>query len=268
MKVQTVELTKAKWRLKTLVQTKSHSEASKRFCWFGPSTTPSGLLASQEQARMADFVMGSSHKRGVKKSATRGDDAPALRVPSQPIKAMNVDKKMLQELLLVSGALGSTETEELPDGTVAVRFIRGKECLQWLQDLQRAIRQDNESTRDICIQLASYNVLSDKLVPLLLQSQDDSEVILTLLRIFVMLTLPLTPAAIEASKASILPDQGGSSSSSVKKKTLQLAEDGITPAMLRAKKENAYLQVEALLKHKVCFDKKMLRGEGGEIVCM
>lgn len=53
-----------------------------------------------------------------------------------------VDKHMLKELLLVCSALGSVETsdpgddDEKPLGQHQ-RFVRGENCLEWLQDLQR-----------------------------------------------------------------------------------------------------------------------------------
>lgn len=53
-----------------------------------------------------------------------------------------LDKHMLKELLLVCSALGSIETaEEDTDATERLpqRFVRGENCLEWLQDLQRSV---------------------------------------------------------------------------------------------------------------------------------
>lgn len=53
-----------------------------------------------------------------------------------------LDKHMLKELLLVCSALGSVETTDLDgdgDGTRKQRFVRGENCLEWLQDLQRSV---------------------------------------------------------------------------------------------------------------------------------
>lgn len=55
-----------------------------------------------------------------------------------------LDKHMLKELLLVCSALGSVETTEHSgvDGekTGQQRFVRGENCLEWLQDLQRCVQ--------------------------------------------------------------------------------------------------------------------------------
>lgn len=54
-----------------------------------------------------------------------------------------LDKHMLKELLLVCSALGSVETSETAGGDgensagQQQRFVRGENCLEWLQDLQR-----------------------------------------------------------------------------------------------------------------------------------
>lgn len=63
-----------------------------------------------------------------------------------------LDKHMLKELLLVCSALGSVETngidgnhaeeDEMDDGLAPPsqqRFVRGENCLEWLQDLQRLV---------------------------------------------------------------------------------------------------------------------------------
>ncbi|CAN0583911.1 unnamed protein product, partial [Ectocarpus sp. 12 AP-2014] len=89
-----------------------------------------------------------------------------------------LEKHMLKELLLVCSALGSSEASEHGggDGEPAVqqqRFVRGENCLEWLQDLQRALRRDDENTREICITLSSWRVVQHKLVPLILECRDD-----------------------------------------------------------------------------------------------
>ncbi|CAM9204032.1 unnamed protein product [Sphacelaria rigidula] len=61
-----------------------------------------------------------------------------------------LDKHMLKELLLVCSALGSVETTDAspdengddhetgdPLAPPSQRFVRGENCLEWLQDLQR-----------------------------------------------------------------------------------------------------------------------------------
>ncbi|CAM9262579.1 unnamed protein product [Choristocarpus tenellus] len=100
-----------------------------------------------------------------------------------------LEKHMLKELLLVCSALGSMESED--DGAKE-RFVRGENCLEWLQDLQRALRRDDDQTRDILITLASWKVLQMKLIPLILECRDDADLVKTLLKLYVMLTMPMT----------------------------------------------------------------------------
>lgn len=54
-----------------------------------------------------------------------------------------LDKHMLKELLLVCSALGSVESEQQvgdDQGPHEQHFVRGENCLEWLQDLQRFVR--------------------------------------------------------------------------------------------------------------------------------
>lgn len=51
-----------------------------------------------------------------------------------------IDKHMLKELLLVCSALGSVETTEDGEKPGQQRFVRGENCLEWLQDLQRCVQ--------------------------------------------------------------------------------------------------------------------------------
>ncbi|CAM9181854.1 unnamed protein product [Hapterophycus canaliculatus] len=126
-----------------------------------------------------------------------------------------VDKHMLKELLLVCSALGSVETSEPGDGDGEKlvgqhqRFVRGENCLEWLQDLQRALRRDDDNTREICIILSSWRVVQHKLVPLILECRDDAVLVNTLFKIYVMLTMPLSKQAEEALSKAINPKAQG-----------------------------------------------------------
>ena len=108
---------------------------------------------------------------------------------------MEIEEPLINELLLVGAALGSTEAFTAEDGSLVERFIRGENCLEWLQDLQRALRRDDEATRSVAIRLGNWRVVETKLLPLLLECRDDMELVVTLAKIFVMLTMPLGPAA-------------------------------------------------------------------------
>ena len=105
-----------------------------------------------------------------------------------------ISKSMLSELLLIVSVLGSTTT--LPDGSSV--FVPVPDCLSWLQDLQRALRGDNDDIRLHALQLSSWSVLRDKLLPLSLSRSDDPETLETVCKLGVILTKPMTAAALRA----------------------------------------------------------------------
>lgn len=63
-----------------------------------------------------------------------------------------LDKHMLKELLLVCSALGSVETSEMDaEAPPEQRFVRGENCLEWLQDLQRCVHARITAPSRLCI---------------------------------------------------------------------------------------------------------------------
>eukprot|EP00957_Ditylum_brightwellii_P035506 2691694-Ditylum_brightwellii.AAC.1 len=73
---------------------------------------------------------------------------------------MKVEKAVVNELLLVCGVIGST-TDDKTNKIVPVT-----DCLNWLQDLQRALRRDDDTYRPISLLLGKWKVVSQKLLPL------------------------------------------------------------------------------------------------------
>lgn len=66
-----------------------------------------------------------------------------LHGSSSSSSSSGIDTALHKELLLVCTALGSIEAveERAQDGSTVVveKFIRGENCLEWLQDLQRCV---------------------------------------------------------------------------------------------------------------------------------
>eukprot|EP00903_Cladosiphon_okamuranus_P017376 g16007.t1 len=150
-----------------------------------------------------------------------------------------LDKHMLKELLLVCSALGSVETTQHGDADGEKpgqqRFVRGENCLEWLQDLQRALRRDDENTREICITLSSWRVVQHKLVPLILECRDDAVLVNTLLKIYVMLTMPLSKQSEEALSKPINPKaQGDVRDQQTRRRENALAQEAALHAFKRA----------------------------------
>lgn len=113
---------------------------------------------------------------------------------------LTVDKNIVDELLLVCGVIGTT-TEEGD----ATRIIPVTDCLQWIQDLQRCLRRDDDIYRPISILLKSWNILSSKLIPLALCSQYDTAMLTTLCKVFVILTKPLHTQTIHTARMILNP---------------------------------------------------------------
>lgn len=63
--------------------------------------------------------------------------------------------------------------------------------------------------REVCITISSWRVVQQKLVPLILECRDDSVLVKTLLKIYVMLTMPLSKPAAEALLKPVNPKAQG-----------------------------------------------------------
>ena len=100
-------------------------------------------------------------------------------------KRMSVDKNIVDELLLVCGVLGTTD-----DATG--KLVPVEDCLNWLQDLQRALRRDDDLYRPISLLLGQWKVVQQKLLPLVLSCRYDTAMVLTICKILVILTKPLS----------------------------------------------------------------------------
>ena len=141
-----------------------------------------------------------------------------------------VDKQVVDELLLVCSVIGSHDN-------ASGKFVPVTDCLQWLQDLQRALRRDDDAVRSICLLVGDWKVVEQKLLPLCLACRYDTPLILTVCKILVMLTKPLSTAA---QRAAVLPINTKN-----KAKTL--------PAVVQAQaqmRENALKQAAQLLEYK------------------
>jgi len=98
---------------------------------------------------------------------------------------MSVEKGVVDELLLVCGVIGTTakDGEELVPVT---------DCLNWLQDLQRALRRDDDTYRPISLLIGNWKVVQQKLIPLIMTCRYDTPMVLTIVKILVILTKPLS----------------------------------------------------------------------------
>jgi timeless len=130
-----------------------------------------------------------------------GAAAPPMRqhktvTPPAPDHRMTVEKGIVDELLLVCGVIGSTDP-------VTQEFIPVTDCLNWLQDLQRALRRDDDTFRPISLLIGNWNVVQQKLLPLVLASRYDNPMVLTIVKILVILTKPLSEITTRAGRMVI-----------------------------------------------------------------
>ena len=74
-------------------------------------------------------------------------------------------------------------------------FVPVTDCLNWLQDLQRALRRDNDTYRPLCLMLRQWGVVKNRLLPLALECRYDKPLVLTIVKILVILTKPVSDEA-------------------------------------------------------------------------
>lgn len=111
-------------------------------------------------------------------------------------KRMTVDKNVVEELLLVCGVLGTADE-------VTGQLVPVEDCLNWLQDLQRALRRDDDLYRPISLFLGDLKVVEQKLLPLVISCRYDTALVLTVCKILVILTKPLSENTVRAGRMEI-----------------------------------------------------------------
>lgn len=112
------------------------------------------------------------------------------------LKRMSVDTNIVDELLLVCGVIGTTTND-------SEKLVPVKECLNWLQDLQRCLRRDDDLYRPVSLLLGQWKVVQQKLLPLVLHSRYDTTMVLTVCKILVILTKPLASNTVNAGRMVI-----------------------------------------------------------------
>ncbi len=109
---------------------------------------------------------------------------------------MSVEKNVVDELLLVCGVIGTTTNS-------GNELVPVTDCLNWLQDLQRALRRDEDSYRPISLLLGKWKIVEQKLLPLVVTCRYDTPIVLTVLKILVILTKPLAESTQRAGQMII-----------------------------------------------------------------
>ena len=103
--------------------------------------------------------------------------------------SLTVHKNIVNELLLVCGVIGSTVDPKTQ------QIVPVEDCINWLQDLQRALRRDEDAFRPISLLLGQWKVMEQKLLPLVLSCRYNTPLVLTIVKILVILTKPMSENA-------------------------------------------------------------------------
>eukprot|EP00977_Amphora_coffeiformis_P017307 scaffold5540_cov181-Amphora_coffeaeformis.AAC.10 len=111
-------------------------------------------------------------------------------------RQFKVDKNVVDELLLVCSVIGSHDDD-------TGKFVPVTDCLKWLQDLQRALRRDDDLFRPISLLVGDWRIVETKLVPLALACRYDTPLLLTICKILVILTKPLATSTQRAAVVAI-----------------------------------------------------------------
>lgn len=137
---------------------------------------------------------------------------------------MTVEKNVVDELLLVCGVIGTTTNSGNGNELVPVT-----DCLNWLQDLQRALRRDEDSYRPISILLGKWKIVEQKLLPLVVTCQYDTPIVLTVLKILVILTKPLAESTQRAGQM-IIDTASSKSDPAVVAQQIKLRQNSLSQA--------------------------------------
>ncbi|KAL3929302.1 MAG: hypothetical protein SGBAC_012271 [Bacillariaceae sp.] len=146
-------------------------------------------------------------------------------------RRLTVESEVVDELLLVCGVIGTTRNHG--DELVPVT-----DCLNWLQDLQRALRRDEDLYRPISLLIGKWKVVEQKLLPLVISCRFDTAIVLTVVKILVILTKPLAENAKRAGRMLI--------------DTSSKANDSLVQQQIKLR-ENAVEQAELLMEYKRIF---------------
>jgi len=147
--------------------------------------------------------MQASAKSKESPNAGRVSSSPSMKKVTPPRNgeyknpSLVVDKNIVNELLLVCGVIGSTVDPNTQ------QIVPVEDCINWLQDLQRALRRDEDAFRPISILLGQWKVVEQKLLPLVSSCRYNTPLILTIVKILVILTKPLSQNAKNAANMII-----------------------------------------------------------------
>lgn len=153
--------------------------------------------------------------------------------------SLTLDHDMLEELMLINGVVATAATVKDEAGNLRETVLPVDNHVMWLNDCLRALKNDNEDTRPVAVQLGAWSFPQRKLAPLLLEYGSDHETVRAVLRILMHLTNPMTKKARQAALVNIDVVSVNSNAETVRDQ--------------RALKDNALKQARLLLDLKAMF---------------
>ena len=99
-------------------------------------------------------------KKPAKKKRTA--DPSKRDVPDE----MKVHKRVIDEILLVMGSIGSTaDSTDIDPATGQPRFTPVPDAVEWLNDFQRVLKRDDDTYRQVGIKIGKWQIVAQKLLP-------------------------------------------------------------------------------------------------------
>ncbi|XP_058100318.1 uncharacterized protein LOC131245111 isoform X3 [Magnolia sinica] len=103
----------------------------------------------------------------------------------------------LPGLSAICAGLGFAEEDE---NGIQIGYTKSELCLDNLKDLQRFLRRDDPQTRDVFKQVCKWNTVSQDLIPIIEQYQNDRNLVINAVKVLVFLTMPIDPASSDISQ--------------------------------------------------------------------
>lgn len=76
-------------------------------------------------------------------------------------------------------------------------YVKHGDCLGNLKHLQRFLRRDDPSQRDIFMQLGKWNTIRQDILPIIIHYRHDFDLVLNAVKVMVFLTMPIDPSSID-----------------------------------------------------------------------
>ncbi|KAK8809503.1 hypothetical protein WA158_000446 [Blastocystis sp. Blastoise] len=144
----------------------------------------SGDFSSQQS--FLDFPISSDEGE----YSTHSEDEEFL-VNSSISENKMADIDITEDQVALFDGIGNWSKRKDLDGSVHSVFVRGEDCYGCVKDIQRMLRRENSFDRSFSVLLGNHNILNTKLLPLFTSCYQEKKISFSLIKIFVMFTMPL-----------------------------------------------------------------------------